>query len=80
MVIIVSRTIVASAVAFVMAALQLFGIEFEMSIADQEILINSLVVVISTAFAIYFRYIATQNLHADKPLDTTGGPDAPTKG
>lgn len=61
---IVSRTIIASVITVIMASLQLFGISYEISIADKEILVNALVTVASALASIYFRFTATRNLQA----------------
>lgn len=65
---IVSRTIIASGISAIMAILQLFGISYEVSIADQDILVNALVIIASAAAAIYFRFTAKTNLQTGAPL------------
>lgn len=72
------RTIIAALVILITAILQIAGIE--LSIADQEGLINSLVIIAGALSAVYFRYIATQNLHARQPLEPVTGPDTASKG
>lgn len=54
------RTIIGAVVVIITAALQLMGVE--LSVADREGLVNSLVIITGALWVIYSRYEATRNL------------------
>lgn len=59
---ILSRTNIASAVSFTMALLMVLGVKYELTVADSEVVVNALVILVSAGSAVYFRYIAKTDL------------------
>ncbi len=54
------RTIISAVVILAAALLQMIGVEI--SVADQEGIVNNLVIIIAALMVIYARYNATRNL------------------
>jgi hypothetical protein len=74
------RTIISAAVIVITALLQIMGVE--LTIAEREGLINSLVIIGAALMVVYSRYEATRNLKTGgllKPAPEAESPAATTK-
>lgn len=65
---IVSRTILAAAVAILSQLLSMIGVEYEISVANQVIIVNGLVTLGSLVAVVWFRYKAKTDLETKTPL------------